>query len=84
MSWAFVLEEIERGCTRLIVRVRAAEGYRPPFGLPKWAVNTLVPLGHFVMERKQLLGIARRAEAAPKPAWIHELVDESLAPMFVN
>jgi hypothetical protein len=67
-TWAFVLEEPEPGCTRLIVRSRADTGYRPPFGLPKWTVKTLVPLGHAVMQRKQLLGIARRAEA-----WAHSL-----------
>jgi hypothetical protein len=64
VSWAFVLEEPESGCTRLIVRVRAGEGYRPPFGLPQWAAQTLMPLGHAVMQRKQLLGIARRVETS--------------------
>jgi hypothetical protein len=69
VSWAFVLEEPEPGCTRLIVRVRAGEGYHSPFGLPWWAVKALMPLGHAVMQRKQLLGIARRVEAhAPTPA----------------
>jgi hypothetical protein len=63
MTWAFVLEESTPGYTRLIARARAAEGYRPPFGLPGWTVRTLVPLGHLVMQRKQLLGIARRAES---------------------
>jgi hypothetical protein len=67
VTWAFVLEEPEPGCTRLIVRVRAGQDYRPPFGLPRWAVWSLVPFGHFVMQRKQLLGIARRAEAVTQP-----------------
>jgi hypothetical protein len=31
-------------------------------GLPEWVTRWLVPPGHFVMQRKQLLGIARRAE----------------------
>jgi len=31
--------------------------------LPRWTVRTLVPLGHALMQRKQLLGIARRVEA---------------------
>jgi hypothetical protein len=61
-TWAFVLEERSPGRTRLIVRARGDERYRPPFGLPGWTVNTLVPLGHAIMQRKQLLGIARRAE----------------------
>lgn len=62
-TWSFVLEEPEPGWTRLIVRARGGDRYRPPFGLPQWTANTLVPLGHAVMQRKQLLGIARRAEA---------------------
>lgn len=64
-TWAFVLEEPSPGRTRLIVRARGDDRYRPPFGLPRWTVNTLVPLGHAILQRKQLLGIARRAETAP-------------------
>jgi hypothetical protein len=64
-TWAFVLEEPRPGRTRLIVRARGDDRYRPPFGLPRWTVNTLVPLGHAIMQRKQLLGIARRAETVP-------------------
>lgn len=63
MTWTFVLEEPRPGTTRLIARARARAGYRPPFGLPRWTVKTVVPWGHLVMQRKQLLGIARRAEA---------------------
>lgn len=62
MTWTFVLEEPEPGVTRLIVRARAGPGYHPPFGLPSWTIRTLVRWGHGVMQRKQLLGIARRAE----------------------
>ena len=63
MTWAFVLQEQDAGSTRLIVRARGGAGYRPPFGLPRWTIGTLVAWGHSVMQRKQLLGIARRAEA---------------------
>lgn len=59
-----MLEELEPGSTRLIVRARGGAGYRPPFGLPAWTVKTLVPLGHAVMQRKQLLGIASRVETS--------------------
>lgn len=62
MTWAFVLEEPAPGTTRLIVRARAGRDYKPPYGLPPWTVTSLVPLGHFMMQRKQLHGIARRAE----------------------
>jgi len=61
VTWAFILEEPEPDKTRLIVRGRVAPGYRP-YGLPQWfAVLTARP-AHFIMQRKQLLGIARRAE----------------------
>jgi hypothetical protein len=60
-TWAFVLEQPQPDKTRLIVRGRVASGYRP-YGLPQWlAVLTGRP-AHFIMQRKQLLGIARRAE----------------------
>ena len=65
MTWSFVLEEPEPGITRLIVRARAGTGYRPPFGLPMWTMKTLVRWGHGIMQRKQLRGIARRAEDDP-------------------
>ena len=61
-TWAFVLEEPAPGVTRLIVRARAGRGYRPPFGLPVWTARTLVKWGHGIMQRKQLRGIASRAE----------------------
>jgi uncharacterized protein YndB with AHSA1/START domain len=61
-TWAFVLEETDAGSTRLIVRARGASDYQPPFGLPRWTTSTLVRWGHGVMQRKQLLGIAERAE----------------------
>jgi hypothetical protein len=61
MTWAFVLEDTAPGSTRLIVRARAGAGYRF-FGLPWWLMRPLATSVHFAMQRKQLLGIARRAE----------------------
>jgi hypothetical protein len=61
-TWTFVLEPREPDSTRLIVRARAAQGYRL-FGLPTWLSTIPARVVHFVMERKQLLGIARRAES---------------------
>ena len=61
-TWAFVLEQPQPDQTRLIVRGRVAPGYRP-YGLPQWFALPTGRLAHFIMERKQLLGIARRAEA---------------------
>lgn len=61
-TWAFVLEEPQPDRTRLLVRGRVAPGYRP-YGLPQWLALPTGALAHFIMQRKQLLGIARRAEA---------------------
>lgn len=62
-TWAFVLEQPQPNRTRLMVRGRIASEYHP-FGLPQWLALSTGRLGHFIMERKQLLGIARRAESA--------------------
>ena len=61
MTWAFVLEDADDGSTRLIVRARGGPEYRS-HRLPWWASKLIVRVIHFVMQRKQLLGIARRAE----------------------
>jgi hypothetical protein len=58
-TWAFVLEELGTDTTRLIVRVRVNADYRF-HGLPL----AVVKLIHYVMQRKQLLEIAARAEVA--------------------
>lgn len=64
MTWAFVLQEIEDRATRLIVRARAGPGYQF-HGLPWWLGKWAVAFVHFIMQRKQLLGIGRRAESTP-------------------
>ena len=61
MTWVFVLEESGPESTRLIVRARGGRGRRF-YGLPWWAAKLVLPAGHFIMQRKQLIGIARRAE----------------------
>ena len=61
VTWAFVLEPCRAGSTRLLVRVRASKTYQF-HRLPPWLLKRIVPPGHFLMERRQLLGIARRAE----------------------
>jgi hypothetical protein len=62
VTWAFVLEELPNGNTRLIVRVRGERGY-PFYGLPPWIGMPVVRFGHAIMERRQLLGIASRVES---------------------
>ena len=61
-TWTFVLEQPQPDQTRLFVRGRVAPGYRP-YGLPQWLALPTGRLAHFIMQRKQLLSIARRAEA---------------------
>jgi hypothetical protein len=60
--WAFDLQPLREGSTRLVVRVRGSAGYRF-HGLPWRVAKPIVTWVHFMMERKQLLGIADRAEA---------------------
>jgi hypothetical protein len=72
MTWAFVLEHAEHGSTRLMVRARAGAGYRF-HGLPWWIAKPTVAAIHFVMQRRQLLGIARRAETTRRSS-LHELL----------
>jgi hypothetical protein len=84
VTWAFVLEEAEEGHTRLIVRARAAQGYRPPFGLPHWATRTLVPVGHFIMQRKQLLGIAKRVERSSQLVGERHPLHRRLSPLLLE
>ena len=69
VSWAFVLEPAGRGASRLIVRARGGRGYRFR-GLPWWLTKRIIPIVHFVMQRKQLLEIARRAESCDTPEFI--------------
>jgi hypothetical protein len=62
VTWAFVLEDCSGGETRLIVRARGSRGY-PFYGLPQWIGQPFVRVGHAIMERRQLLGIAARVES---------------------
>jgi hypothetical protein len=63
VTWAFVLEDRAGSSTRLIARARGGHGYRF-HGLPPWLSLLVVRCVHLVMQRKQLLGIARRVESS--------------------
>jgi hypothetical protein len=63
VTWAFVLEHRAGNATRLIVRARGGQGYTF-HGLPQPLSLLVARFVHFVMQRKQLLGIARRVESA--------------------
>jgi hypothetical protein len=67
VTWTFVLDEVTPGVTRLLVRARGGPGYRFR-GLPLLLTRLVVRVVHFIMERKQLLGIKRRAESMPAAA----------------
>jgi hypothetical protein len=61
VTWTFVLDETAPDMTRLVVRARGGPGYRF-HGLPLLLTRIVVRVVHFIMQRKQLLGIKRRAE----------------------
>ena len=67
VTWAFVLERTGSNTTRLIVRARAAAGYQF-HGLPPWLSKHVMRAVHYVMQRKQLLGIAHRVESPDNEA----------------
>ena len=62
VTWAFVLEEKPQ-MTRLIVRARGGSDYSF-HRLPRWVSRHVIRVVHFVMQRKQLIEIAKRVEAA--------------------
>lgn len=62
MTWAFALEDADDGrATRLLVRARTGGGYAA-VGMPPLPARLLLPVVHAIMQRKQLLTIAARAE----------------------
>jgi len=61
VTWAFLLETMDDCSTRLITRARGGPGYRF-HRLPSPIAKHIIRFVHFIMERKQLLGIAQRAE----------------------
>ena len=63
VTWTFLLDEVAPGTTRLLVRARGGPGYRFQ-GLPLLLTRVVVRVVHLIMQRKQLLGIARRTEMA--------------------
>ena len=66
-TWVYLLRELDSERTRLIIRWRAR--WKPAFKTPALVLIRLLlaPL-EFVMERKMLLGIKKRAERASRQA----------------
>lgn len=59
VSWAWILEVVDASTTRLISRVRLGLGHKPLL----LAFAPAIDLPWFLMERKMLHGIKRRAES---------------------
>ena len=62
VTWSFLLREIDGQNTRLILRIRT----RIPMRLPLLLLTPIIDIGSFLMTRKMLLGIKRRAETLAK------------------
>lgn len=60
-TWAFVLQPVGEGATRLLIRVRADYG---PRGVADALRYSVLEPAHFLMEQKMLKGIKERAEGA--------------------
>jgi hypothetical protein len=60
-SWVWFLDEMDGRTTRLIVRTRSDQNQGFPISL---LYSVFIEPGGFIMERKTLLGIKQRAEAA--------------------
>ena len=60
-TWAFVLEEVDGGITRLILRERSGHGPRARDAVFHYL---FMERQHFIMERRMLKGIKERAERA--------------------
>jgi hypothetical protein len=76
VSWTFLLDPIGDAATRLIVRARGGQGYRF-HGMPKGISVPMVRLVHFLMERKQLLGVAARVEReSERDPWLDRFIPE--------
>ena len=64
-----MLDEVAPGVSRLLVRARGGPGYRF-HGLPVLLTRLVSRVAHFIMQRKQLLGIMRRAESTPVETFV--------------
>ena len=69
VTWTFLLNEVAPDVTRLLVRVRGGPGDRF-HNLPLPLTRVIIRVVHFTMQRKQLLGIMRRAKSMPATAAI--------------
>lgn len=67
-TWVFVVEPLGDNQSRLLIRLRMQLDWPRPAA---WIAERLLEPVHFVMERKQLLGIKERAER-----WSHSTANE--------
>jgi len=61
-TWAFILDQLDEGTTRLIIRGRSTQNQR----LFEKLIGRLTEPIEFIMEREMMLGIKERAEATPR------------------
>jgi hypothetical protein len=61
LSWAYIIDQVDEGTTRLIFRFKLDANPRPLWGS---VYALLIEIPHFVMERKMMLGIKDRVERA--------------------
>jgi hypothetical protein len=62
LSWAYILDPVDEGTTRLIFRFKLDVDPRPLWDL---IYALLIEIPHFVMERKMMLGIKERVQHSP-------------------
>ncbi len=66
VTWTFALFEHDDDACRVVVRVRGASQYRFR-GLPPLLSKYVARAVHYVMQRRQLLGVAARVERSERP-----------------
>ena len=64
MTWAFVLDEVTSGVSRCSC-AHVADPVTTSTHCHGALTSRIGPTCHFIMQRKQLLGIKRRAESTP-------------------
>jgi hypothetical protein len=66
VTWAFILEPLRDSQTRLLVRARATY-VSARQAVPFWMAWPFVHFGHFLMQSRQLQGIATRTQRIASP-----------------
>jgi hypothetical protein len=73
VTWTFILEPQTREVTRLIVRARV--DFRGPSKKSLYLRAKIMPYVHYLMQRKQLQNLKRRAETMQRTVTIHNKIE---------